>query len=440
MRANASRGRKDRACDMTAHKHFKQLVRARMAKTGESYTTARRHILRQAGGSNGEDGPGKWHFPGSVPGSTALRVLLTAAGVRDPRTARPFSEEMLFGIAGGIGMGVASFHYAAGDVSTFFIAGRHLWYDHLAYLRAALERFGIDEPVVRETAGAKGAAKQLREALADGRPCVAWVDGYHVVTVYAIDEARGTALVGDLADEPIEMSLEHLAETRGRIKQYKNRLLSLPPAAKAKVDLDRLIHAGLVACHAGLRKGSGKGAEAMSGLERLEKWAQQLRPSAGKESWQQMFPRGHRLWQGLTSIHDFIEHHRTGGALCRAIFADFLAEAAEIPGWRKLQPLAQRYAEVAKLWTQLAAAAMPPEVAAFRTALELSNRRAELKNAGEVTRACEQMIAEQKEVARREFPLSEAQCTSVLETLHGQASRLHEAESSAHAELGALLR
>src|SRR4029453_935124 len=30
---------------VTAHKHLKQRIRARMARTGESYTTARRHVL-----------------------------------------------------------------------------------------------------------------------------------------------------------------------------------------------------------------------------------------------------------------------------------------------------------------------------------------------------------------------------------------------------------
>ena len=34
---------------MTASKHLKQLVRARMARTGESYTAARRHVVRRAG-------------------------------------------------------------------------------------------------------------------------------------------------------------------------------------------------------------------------------------------------------------------------------------------------------------------------------------------------------------------------------------------------------
>src|SRR5689334_22754792 len=100
--------RRRKAIDMTAHKHFKHLVRTRMDKTGESYTTARRHVLREAGKLPAE-GPARWHLPGNIPATTALRVLLTAAGVRDPRTGEPISEAMLFGIAGGVGIGVAAF-------------------------------------------------------------------------------------------------------------------------------------------------------------------------------------------------------------------------------------------------------------------------------------------------------------------------------------------
>ena len=36
---------------MTQHKKLKQLIRSRKAKTGESYTTARRHVLAKAAGS-----------------------------------------------------------------------------------------------------------------------------------------------------------------------------------------------------------------------------------------------------------------------------------------------------------------------------------------------------------------------------------------------------
>ena len=424
---------------MTAHKHFKQLVRARMVKTGESYTTARRQIIQQAQ-IGAEEGPGRWHLPGNIPAATALRILLTAAGARDPRTGAPFSEAIVFGICGGIGLGIASFYYAAADFSSFYIAGRHLWHDHLAYLKLALGRFDIT-PAVRETTGAKGAMKELCAALEEG-PCIAWVDGYHVLTVYGLDEAKGIALIGDLADEPAEMSLERLAEIRSRIKQYKHRLLSVPASAGAtvKCDPDRMIRAGLRACYDGLKSGPAKGAAAMSGLERIRKWGEQLRPDSKlKDGWRQMFPRGHRLWQGLTSIHEFVEHHHSGGGLCRPMFAQFLNEAADISGLDGLTALSKTYAELGLRWSDLAMAALPAEVAAFREARNLCSRRAELKNSGEEMRGCDQMIQDQKEMAKQEFPLSEARCAALLESLHGKVMGIYQAEVAAHAALGKLL-
>src|SRR5262245_15749582 len=127
---------------MTGQKHLKQLVRARMEKTGERYTTARRHIIRHAALAP-SDPAAHWHMPGNIPAATALRIILAQAGVRAPHTGEPFSESMLFGIAGGIGVGVFSFFYEREDVATFFIAGRHQWHDDLAYLNDALARLGI---------------------------------------------------------------------------------------------------------------------------------------------------------------------------------------------------------------------------------------------------------------------------------------------------------
>src|SRR5262245_58043441 len=114
---------------MTAHKHLKQRVRARMQKTGESYATARRHVLPQAT-TAGTDPALHWHFPGNVPATTALRVLLAHAGLRAPHTGEPPSEAMLFGLAGGVGIGVFSFFYEKEGSASFFLAGRHLLHDH----------------------------------------------------------------------------------------------------------------------------------------------------------------------------------------------------------------------------------------------------------------------------------------------------------------------
>jgi len=449
--------RRGKAIDMTAHKHFKHLVRTRMGKTGESYTTARRHVLREAGNPPVE-GPARWHLPGNIPATTALRVLLTAAGVRDPRTGEPISEAMLFGIAGGIGIGVAAFRYEKADFASIYIAGRHLWQDDVAYVKAALGRFGI-EPRVFESSGAKPAEKHLREALAGGKPCVAWVDmvhlphrgmpqqlsggGYHVITVYSIDEKGGTALIGDLADEPVEIALADLATARGRIKSFKNRVVTIS-AATSPDELAPLVREGLAACHEGLTGKPVKGGEGMGTIKSLKVLAERMSGSKDKEAWGRMFPRGHHLWQALMYVHEYIEYVHTGGGLCRPMFAESLGEAAELPGMSGLAAVGRRYAELGQAWTELAWAALPEGVAVFREARELCARRAELAAAGGVGTAEQRQAiwkerGELRERAREEFPLSEAETADLLASLQSKVIAIYDAEVAAHAALGEAL-
>jgi hypothetical protein len=437
---------------MTAQKHFKQLVRARMKKTGESYATARRQILREA--KRPIDPAARSHFPGNVPATTALRVLLTHAGVRAPHTHEPFSEAMLFGIAGGIGVGVFSFVYEKENFASFFLAGRHLLHDDLEYLRQTCRRFGIT-PTVRESGGAKAAAKHLTECLADG-PCVAWVDlaylphraapvalsggGYHVVTVYRVDEAAGSALIGDLADEPVSIPLPDLSQARQRIGKQKNRLLSIPPSTKSP-DLAGLVREGLRSCHRGLSGEGGKGGVWMANfsLEALQRWAERLDDTKDKESWQRVFTPGPRLWNGLTSIYNYIEHYGSGGGLCRPIFADFLTEAAQTLDRPVLFDLAERYAKLGREWSALADAALPDEVPAFREAKELIDRRSELMFGGapaDSVRDVWRQLGELAAGARKQFPLSDAGCTALRARLRDSIAALYDAERDAHAALG----
>lgn len=128
---------------MTRQKHLKDRIRARMQKTGERYTVARRHVLAKVSPPQ-ISGPERFHLPGNVPATTALRVLLFAAKVRPSIGPEALSEAMLFGIAGGVGAGVFSFHYEKEDFSSFFIAGRHLWQDDYSYLSPVISRYSED--------------------------------------------------------------------------------------------------------------------------------------------------------------------------------------------------------------------------------------------------------------------------------------------------------
>ena len=431
---------------MTQHKHLKQLVRARMEKTGESYSTARRQITAQTQAQPTQATP---HFAGNIPAATALRVLLNAAGVRAPHTGAPFTEAMTFGLAGGIGIGVFAFYYEKADFASFYLAGRHLWHDFTAYFTEAAERLGADV-IVKEASGVKPAEKALRELLEEHGACIAWVDAaglphralpaeasggaYHVITVYGINDANGTAIIGDLSDEPITIPLKDLAAARARIKKDRNRVLALRAPAR-KISLSGAVAAALRACHDGL---AGKDAPANSrrnfSLDALSTWCERLRDSTGKESWARVFAPP-RLWQGLTSIYDCIEHSMgTGGGLSRPIFAEFLTEASTATKHESLSDLAERYTALAVQWSDLADAALPVDVPLFRSARELYARRAELVSAGSPADTAELRDVQQQfkmleQKAAERFPLSDADCIALRSTLAERVVALHEQKS-----------
>lgn len=436
---------------MTAQKHLKQLIRARMQKTGERYATARRHLIGNFQNPN-SDSTTRWHFPGNVPATTALRILLTHHGVRAPHTGEPFTEAMLFGLAGGIGIGVFAFYYQKEDHASFFLAGRHQWHDDAAYLDEALQRFGF-KPVIQETAGAKAAEQQLRSALESG-PCVVWVDmaelphrampkefsggGYHVVIAYHINK-DDTALIGDLTDAPISISLADLARSRARIKKQKHRLLSLPEtSSNVKLDMKSLVQAGLQRCHEVLQHPTLPGMKSNAKLDALKTWAQRLHSSKDKESWEAIFKPGANLWRGLTWMYDCIENYGTGGGLCRPMFAEFLQEAGAALKDTKLTALSEQYAALGRQWSELAEAALPDDVPLMRSAKELLTRRRELLHDGASTedvRAVWQELGELAKQAKEQFPLSATDCTDLRAQLQQRVLALYEGEVAGQAAL-----
>ena len=319
---------------MTTHKHLKARVRSRMTRTGESYAAARANVVA-AGADSPADHPavdhptvnGIRHFAGLHPETSALRILATHAGLRDESTGRPISEEIALAAGGGLGAGVFAFHYAKEQFSSLYLAGRSSWEDGRPFMEGAARRLGL-EPRVVETGSAKAADRDLRAALEAG-PVAAWVDsvelgyraapaehsggGYHVIVVYGID--GDTAIVGDLAAEPIELPIADLARARARIAKQKNRLLSVAAATERGEPPD------VAAAALG---GLEAGAEALAterrrnfSLAAFEDLARRMHGSSGADSWSRVFPRGRLLWSGLSSLHRFVETYSTGGGLLR---------------------------------------------------------------------------------------------------------------------------
>ena len=438
---------------MTSQKHLKARIRTRMQKTGERYTVARRQVVAKATQPQAT-GPERFHLPGNIPATTALRVLLAAAA-----ESPPMSEAMLLGIAGGVGAGVFSFRYEQEDFSSFFVAGRHLWQDDLAYLRTVCARLGV-EVNVQETGGVKTAEKQLRAGLDDNAPLIAWVDmaalphhgsqqaamggQYHVVSVYGIDDACSQALIGDLADLPSRISLEKLSEARGRIKKQKNRLLWVTKAP-GLFDFEQAIIDGITACHDGLigrgkvKPPGGKSMAANFTLDAFQKWGERMHGSSNKQSWSQIFPRGVNLWRGLTSVYSFI-HYGTGGGLTRPLYSQFFREAQQIVAEPLFTELSERYEKLGADWDALGEAALPDDVDLFRQFKQLSVERAELTLSADDSSA-ERLakvlheLAELETTAKRSFPLTEAECDALRAELKHRVLELHAQEVAAHQQL-----
>jgi hypothetical protein len=428
---------------MTEQKRFKQLVRARMARTGERYAAARRQILGAGAEPIAQPKSPFIHLPGSIPAPTALRILLANVGIPAPHKGAPFTEAMAFGVAGGIGAGVFSFHYAKEDFSSFFIAGRHLWQDDQAWFNAALARLNL-KATVQEASGAKTAEANLAAMLEAGRPVVAWVDAaslpyrglperwtggaYHLLVVYAVD--RSDAIVGDLADEPIRIPLADLTRARLRIKKFKTRLLALAPGGKTP-PLEALVRGGIRACVDGLTKAKMKNFT----LDAFATWADRLHGSKAADSWAKVFPRGKHLFTGLWSIHQYVDYYYTGGGLCRPMFAEFLAEAGDALRDERLTRAGERYAELGRGWSALAEAALPSGVPAFRQAAEALGRLGELYHAegaaatDEIRKCWTEIDAIGAKVGE-EFPLSEAECDALLRDLQARVRALHLAETA----------
>jgi hypothetical protein len=432
---------------VTSHKHFKQLVRARMEKTGESYSTARRHVIARAPAT--AEATRHVHLPGNVPAAAALRVLLANAGIRAPHTSQPFSEAMVFGIAGGIGAGMFSFYYEKADFSSFYVAARHLWQDDLEYLKRAAARFGASVSV-RESGGSKQADRDLRDILKATTAAIAWVDmghlphralphewsgaGYHVITVYDLD--GDAAIIGDLADNTIRIPLDDLAAARARIKKQKNRLLTVESPARG-FDLRAAVMDGLKACHDGMLHQRMRNLA----LDSLAVWAQRLHGDNGKESWDRVFRHGRPLWYGLRSITEFIEYYGTGGGLARPIFAEFLLEAAEALNDPRLRALSERYARIGIAWTRLAEAALPDEIPELAETRHILARKAELLHMGSASiddiRAAWQSLEDVGNRVAQAFSPSPSDTAALRADLQKRVFALHAEEVDALAELAA---
>jgi hypothetical protein len=259
---------------------------------------------------------------GEHPETATIKNALASLGVKAPHTGKSFTEAMLLGIAGGLGIGYILWEFKKYASAILVMAFQNKWNYPLKFTANLCNRLGI-KPVFKETSGTAAAEKHLKEALENGTPAIAWVDQFHlpymhlpetlngcmgwIVTAYGLDEAEDKVLIDDLSKKPLTISREEFAKARARIPSYKNRLLLL--GAPHAIALENAIIDGIRDCVNYLGAKSDTFA-----LPAIAKWAKLMTDTKNPKGWPVVFRKRNGLYSTLTSIYEGIAHRGSDGA------------------------------------------------------------------------------------------------------------------------------
>lgn len=423
---------------MTKQRDLKALIRQRMSRTGESYLTARRHVLHSAA-------PSSYVLHGGLhPESAALANSFANRGVDNPLTGRPIDEATILGVGGGLGAGYILWEFDDGARRTVTTGFRNQWQYPQRWFVKVAARLGIEAELL-ETAGPKKAADQLDRALADGSPIVAAISaadigywhmppdlsgwlGYPVVVYGRTGDGR--FLVDDRNRKTLTVAPDTLAAARGRITSYKNRLLVADPAA-IELDTDTFVAAVRTGIEDHLEH-LGSSSASFS-LPAFRKWSTML-VGDGPKAWPTVFADGRGLLGALVSTVEAVDSVGILGGNLRSLYADFCASAGP---WidRDLTNAAEAYRRAASAWTRVAEVAH--QVTSVQTIVRLDGERRDAVADGDAGAARARAAAERSHelLASDETGLSGSDRTELFAALAGAISAAAEAENVARSAL-----
>lgn len=303
-----------------------------------------------------------------------------------PHTGKPFSEEFLLGMSGGINFGYFTFQYT-GLPPQLAILTRNT-FDPLQTL---LERMGIPQEVYQTGSASKG-LDNLLSVLEEGKPAIVWADAFSMpyeaqagrvdywamqpIVVYGHDGER--ALIADRSGLGMEVSAKRLEEARARIKKDKFRVVCLGEPSEAK--LVSSVNLAIWQCIRIFTEAPPRGTRSNFGLTAYEHWSEMLINKRNKQSWERFFPAeeghfsaiaGHGPFPGLL---DAIFAWGDMGAE-RERFAVFLEEAAIMLKKQALNEVAEEFRKCHALWIELAVVLGSSKMPSLMEAKELIFQR-----------------------------------------------------------------
>jgi hypothetical protein len=383
-------------------------------------------------------------FGGIHPETAALTNILAAREIAAPHTGKPFSEAMILGISGGLGMGYILWefqeHRMQHNIKVLVLAFQNNWQYPVKYYEAVCQRLGLRFSIP-ETGNKKVAAQTLHDALARSVPAAAWVDAASLPYLQLPESMKGhfghfvavcgtdgdDVLIDDRAAVPFNVPADVFAEARARIGSYKNRQLIVEGAAD--INLEAAITEGIAFCVEHLNSDS----ESFS-LPAIRKWARLMTDQKNKKGWPVLFSDRRGLYSTLTSFFEAIELQGAPGGL-RGMYSDFLLEAANVVNNPRLKEPAEHYAALAKDWHALAEAALPDSVPQFKRAKQvLRERHQVLLEGGEAWRTTHPLTETLRGIRTEcnlNFPLNDQEVSALFSTLQSRLQAIYQAEVEA---------
>ena len=375
--------------------------------------------------------------------SSSIANSLAYAGYNAPHTNKPYSDALLFGISGSINFGYFYFHYDGYDPQINILTRNTFnWFDVI------MDRLGIARDVLQTTSTDKG-RKNLIEVLEQGNAPIVFADtftlsynahdyddgmwGMMPIVVYGYDD--DTAYIADRADVGLTVTAQNLDDARARVKKDKQRLMTLSSPNEGK--LAAAVTAGLWDCINLFTEKPPKGSANNFGFKAYQRWIELLTKPKKKGSWAKVLPTGRDVFAGLTTAFHFSQQFGKDDSYSaeRALFTEFLAEAAVILDKPALADLAPQFQQAGDAWCALGKRLLPDDVPMLKEAREVMvKKHSTFLNQGndalDVMHASNQRQNELLE-ASDDFPLDDDEITALQASIADQVQVIHDIEQDA---------
>lgn len=391
----------------------------------------------------------KKHVAGRQPESATLRNVLIQ---RDACTSDLCTEEILFGLGGGIGCAYFLFDMHGGH--PVYIGYRiHAKEGDTPYFTLQMTEGWGATADVRHSSSPSAATKSLVKILNDGFTPIVWVEvtklpymflsghanAYHQVVVYGME--GDDVLVGDLGDSVIRMSMEELTEARNSNYAPKFRTVVISEAT-AKPQLRETLSDRIRVTCSQMLEGLGI---ANFGLTALNKWAQMLTNTKNKKGWPNCFPGGPPLHGAMSTVFEQIELRGYGGSAFRGLYADFLDQAAGVLKKSALKKVAEQFRESEASWRAISDAALPDSIPLLKETREALTRRSVLIRKPRTTAIDKELeslrdrLKQLRERSAKELSLSKADTLDLFGAISERVLETEKIERAAFTELSSIV-